>query len=208
MLNPFFSPEVYLGESGARRTTLTRDAHGPRAVVNALERLGGGYRPQIDTARHDLAIAESQLKDYESRLGLAFQQGDYLAKLTDLRDRLRAALSGLASDTEKQDQPNTADLAAEIKTLRGEHGIEAPGERTAARRVTAEEPVSAKIRRRAGIGAEGGPTNPVTKARDGRSLSTDAPGNEGGHASSSFRDRVETSRRERHDEPGFETSIA
>ena len=69
-------------------------SHGPRAVLNALDRLAGSYEAQAATARQDLAIAEGQLRDYQARLGQPFAHDAYLAELTPLRDQLKAGLSG------------------------------------------------------------------------------------------------------------------
>jgi hypothetical protein len=46
-----------------RQSVLSRDHHGPRAVLNALERLTAGYRPECDRVGRDLDIAQSQLHD-------------------------------------------------------------------------------------------------------------------------------------------------
>jgi hypothetical protein len=72
---------------------LARDA-GPRALLNALARLTGGYDKQAAPARQDLAIAEGQRRDYDCRRGTPFVHKAYLAELTSARDRLKAALSG------------------------------------------------------------------------------------------------------------------
>ena len=64
--------------------TLSREHQGPRAVLNALERLAGGYGSECDRVRQDLAIAESQLRDYQARLGKPFLHDAYLSELTSL----------------------------------------------------------------------------------------------------------------------------
>ena len=69
VLDPQFAPEVYLEGATTRRSPLSREHHGPRAVLNALERLADGYGSQIATIRQELAIAEAQLRDYQARLG-------------------------------------------------------------------------------------------------------------------------------------------
>ena len=46
----------------------------------------------------DLAIAESQLWDYQARLGTPFRYESYLSELTALRDRLKAGLSGATAE--------------------------------------------------------------------------------------------------------------
>ena len=66
---------------------------GPRAVMNAVERLADTYEGQCDTTRQDLAIAQGQLRDHEARRGRPFAHDAYLAELTGLRDQLKAGLS-------------------------------------------------------------------------------------------------------------------
>ncbi len=69
VLHPQFPPDVYLEGTITRQSMLSRDHQGPRALVNALDRLAGGYGSDCDRIRQDLAIAESQLRDYQARLG-------------------------------------------------------------------------------------------------------------------------------------------
>ena len=69
ILDPQFAPEVYLEGAMTRRSPLSREHRGPRAVLNALERLASGYGSQVATVRQELTIAESQLRDYQARLG-------------------------------------------------------------------------------------------------------------------------------------------
>ena len=69
VLHPQFPPEVYLEGTVTRQAALSREHQGPRAVMNALERLANGYGSDCDRLRKDLAIAESQLRDYQARLG-------------------------------------------------------------------------------------------------------------------------------------------
>ena len=93
VLHSVGAPEVYLEGALTRHVTLSRDAHGPRAVLNALERLAGGYEGQREKACQDLTLAQGQLRDYQDRLGQPFVHDAYLAELTDLRDQLKAGLS-------------------------------------------------------------------------------------------------------------------
>ena len=92
-VNPSGASDAYLEGAATRYATLSRDSHGPRAVLNALDRLAGTYEAQAATARQDLAIAEGQLRDHQARLGRAFGHDAYLAELTGLRDQLKAGLS-------------------------------------------------------------------------------------------------------------------
>ena len=119
--------------------------HGPRAVLNALDRLADSYPGQRAATAQDLAIAQGQLRDHQARLGTPFAHDAYLAELTHLRDQLKA---GLSQATPEPDAPPVAELAERIKSLKAAHTIDAAPERTAPRRIAAEEPVTARIRRR------------------------------------------------------------
>ena len=55
-----------------RQSTLSREHQGPRAVLNALERLATAYGSECVRVRQDLSIAEGQLREYKSRLGKPF----------------------------------------------------------------------------------------------------------------------------------------
>ena len=81
VLHPQFPPSVYLEGAVARQSSLSREHQGPRAVLNALERLAGGYDAECVRVVQDLAIAESQLRDYRGRLGKAFVHDPYLAEI-------------------------------------------------------------------------------------------------------------------------------
>ena len=98
MLYPHGAPDAFLEGATTRRAALSRDSHGPRAVLNALDRLAGSYDAQAATARNDLAIAEGQLRDYQARLGQPFTHDAYRAELASLRDELKAALSEAAPE--------------------------------------------------------------------------------------------------------------
>ena len=144
VLHPGGSAEAFLEGAALRHGLLSREHRGPRAVLNALERLAGGYEGQCDIARQDLSIAEGQLRDYEARTGRSFAHEEYLAELTGLRDRLK---SGLSRATPEPGTPPVSELAERIKSLKAARTIDATPERTASRRVAAEVPVTARIRR-------------------------------------------------------------
>ncbi len=93
VVSPLGAPDAYLEGATTRHTMIARDAGG-RTVLNALDRLAGGYEAQAAASRKDLAIAEGQLRDYQARLGRPFAHDGYLAELTSLRDQLKAGLSG------------------------------------------------------------------------------------------------------------------
>jgi hypothetical protein len=137
--------DVFLEGATIRHGMLSRDHRGPRAVLNALERLAGGYIGQRESARQELAIAEGQHRDHQARIGRPFAHDAYLAELAELRDRLKASLS---QATPEAGAVPASELAERIKALKAAQTIEAAPERTAPRRVNAETPVTARIRRR------------------------------------------------------------
>jgi hypothetical protein len=147
VLHPQFSPDAYL-EGMATRKTLLRN-HGPRAVLNALENLVGGYGPECSTVQQELSIVESQLRDYKARLGSPFCHDSYLTELTALRDQLKAGLSGGTPEPNSEALPDVAQLAERIKALKASNTIEAAPERVERRRHAGETPVTARIRKRA-----------------------------------------------------------
>jgi hypothetical protein len=148
VLHPHFPPDVYLEGAAKRQSMLSREHQGPRAVLNALERLADGYGSDCDRVRQDLGIADSQLRDYQARLDKPFVHDAYLSSLTSVRDQLKAALSGAAAETATEPQPSVSDLAKRIKALKGAHTIEATPPRIGKGPCSAEEPVTARIRRR------------------------------------------------------------
>ncbi len=148
VLHPQFAPEVYLEGATTRQSMLSREHHGPRAVLNAAERLASAYGSECARVRQDLAIAEAQLRDYQARLGAPFAHDSYLSRLTVLRDQLKSALSGAAPEPGDEPLPGGSDLADQIKALKAAHTIEATPQRVGKRRCSAEEPVTVRIRRR------------------------------------------------------------
>jgi N12 class adenine-specific DNA methylase len=157
VLHPHFPPDVYLEGAATRQTMLSREHQGPRAVLNALERLANGYGSDCNRVRQDLVIAESQLRDYQTRLGKPFPHDAYLSELTTLRDLLKAGLSGTNPQPATEPQLGVAELADRINTLKAAHTIEATHQRADKRPCSAEEPVTARIRRRAETSAASDP---------------------------------------------------
>ena len=94
-----------------------------------------------------LAIAESQLRDYQARLGKPFLHDAYLSELTSLRDQLKAGLSATAQMQGDEAGPSVSELAEKIKALKAAHSIEATPQRVRQKHSSAEEPVTARIRK-------------------------------------------------------------
>jgi len=147
--HPQGAPEVYIEGALRRSAPLARDLHGPRAILNAVERLIGSAEAERDKATRDLEIAQGQRRDYEARLGAAFAHAGYLAALTDLRNQLEAALSRTAQDGAEASLPTVGTLVARLKALHAAHTLEATPDRAAPRRTaTVEEAITTRIRQR------------------------------------------------------------
>jgi hypothetical protein len=140
-LSPHGSPDVFVEGAATRMASLSRDHYGPRAILNAVERIIDSYDTERARTRNDLTIAEHQLRDYEARIGAAFPHDGYVTELTDLRDRLKATLANPAGQGEE-----IASLAERIKALKASQSIEAAPERHAPRATaTAAEPVTSRL---------------------------------------------------------------
>ena len=175
VLHPQFPLEVYL-EAALRQSVLSRDHHGPRAVLNALERLAAGYGPECDRVQRDLGVAQSQLRDYQARLGKPFSHDTYLSELTALRDQLKAGLSGATPEPEKEERPSVSELSEQIKAIKPADTIEGTAQRDWDKQSSAEEPITARIRRRTG----------AVPASDPATESDAAPAAEGFHTQGSM----------------------
>jgi hypothetical protein len=148
VVHPQFPPDVYMEGAIRGQSGLSRDHQGPRAVLNALERIANGYGSECERVRQDLAITESQLRDYRERLDKPFSHNAYLADLSKLRDRLKAKLSASAQESDKPRGPTASELAEQIKLLKTSNTIDAGPQRPREKHSTAEEPITARIRRR------------------------------------------------------------
>jgi hypothetical protein len=148
VLHSQFPPDIYIEGAVTRQCGLSREHQGPRAVLNALERVANAYGSECVRVRQDLAIAESQLRDYQARLGKPFLHDPYLAELTSLRDQLKAGLSATPQVQGDKAAPTASELAERIKSLKADNSIEAAPQRVRQKRSSAEEPITARIRRR------------------------------------------------------------
>jgi N12 class adenine-specific DNA methylase len=149
VLRPGFPPDVYL-EGATKRTSLLSSQHpGPRAVLNAVERLADEYGPECNRARQNIAIHQGQVRDYQSQLGKRFPHEAYIAQLTRLRDQLRAGLSGKVSGADQPAVPSVPELVEQIKSLKANQTVEATPQRVPDRHTDAEESVVTRIHRQA-----------------------------------------------------------
>jgi N12 class adenine-specific DNA methylase/predicted RNA methylase len=175
VLHPGGAADIYLEGATVRHGQLSREHQGPRAVLNALDRMSNSYQAQWDAVRQELAIIQAQLRDHQARIGRTFPHDAYRAELTGLRDQLKAGLSQSTPEQDKQPMP-IAEIADRIRTLKAGHTIDAGPGRTAVRRVVAEEPVTARIRRRL---APASAIEPQVQPEPADKTTTDAA--QGGH---------------------------
>ena len=136
---------------------LTPREHHERLFVGSLARV----RPAADVGVHRVDAGRANpdqhlvgdlcgplAEGHQARLGKPFRRDAYLSELTTLRDQLKAGLSGTAHQPEGEDGPSVSEISERIKTLKAANTIEATHERVGKRRASAEEPVTARIRRR------------------------------------------------------------
>jgi N12 class adenine-specific DNA methylase len=150
ILHPLGGTEVVLDGATRCRETLMRDNPGPRAVLNALERLANGYDHACRANRGEISMKQGQLADFQARLGQVFEHGEYMSQLADLRDKLRDGLSEKAQQEPKPEGPTVAELAQRIHELRALNTVEATPERTVRKAVRAERPVTARLKEKLG----------------------------------------------------------
>lgn len=148
ILHPSFPPDVYLEGKTTRSYGLSKEHQGPKAVLNAVERIANSYGSEIVLLRADNMITEGQLRDYQQRFGKPFTHEGYLGELTTLRDALKARLSSRQGEEQEQKGPDTSELAAQIKALKAANTIETAAPRSERKMATTEESVTARIRRR------------------------------------------------------------
>ncbi|HVX13835.1 MAG TPA: DEAD/DEAH box helicase family protein [Pirellulales bacterium] len=148
-LRPQQSPELFLEGALTRHEPLSREHHGPRAILNAADRLMNTYQAQLADTRQDLAVAETQHRDYQARQGAPFAHEQYLSQMTELRNQLKAVLAGQTTQEGGEPLPAAHELAEKIKSLKAANTIEASATRAESRGpIAAVEPVTTRIRRR------------------------------------------------------------
>ena len=148
--HPQGAPEVYVEGALRRSTALARDVHGPRAILNAVERLIGSADDGARQGQHATSPSpRASCRDYEARLGAGFAHAAYLEALTDLRNQLEAALSSTAQEGAEASRPPVGALVERIKALQAAHTLDAAPERAAPRpTATVAEAITTRIRQR------------------------------------------------------------
>jgi primosomal protein N'' len=158
---------------------------------------------ESDRIRQDLGIAESQLRDYQARLGKSFLHDVYLSQLTSFRDQLKAGLSATAQAQGDDAKPSVSELAERIKSLKAAHSIEASPQRVRQNQFSAEEPVTARIRRRTEALHASDPSIESDRAASGAQAfpAHEAAGQDSIEPKMTFRERIARDRRRQNREP-------
>jgi hypothetical protein len=170
---------------------LSRDHQGPRAVLNALERLADGYTAECDRAQRDLDLKHSQLRDYQGNLEKPFPHERYLKELKDLRDQLKAGLSGAAHEPGKHEGASVSEVSERIKAIKAANSLEPTPERDRQKHSSAEEPITASIRRRtAGLSASSPASDPDVAPDGERANTQGSTQNSSVDPPRSFQDRI------------------
>jgi hypothetical protein len=118
-LHPHYAPSVHVQGEASQFLELSREHRGPRAVLNAVDKLIGSYEAERERTLCDLGLAQGQWRDYQARLGGGFTQAESLEALTALRRQLEAALSG-----KSEGLPPTEALVQRFKALRQAASLE------------------------------------------------------------------------------------
>ena len=126
-LHPYALPEVSLTGQATVRAALTRRATGPRAILNAAQRLAGEYESRCLVLAQDIRVQERQLQDYTAQLGKPFPLADYREALDELRYQLSLALS----EQPPASLPPIEALVAAITALQKTHALVLPTARPA-----------------------------------------------------------------------------
>jgi len=150
LLQPHSYPQVYLEGATSRYELMSGHRPGPRAVLNALERLVEDYPKRIERTRQELVIAQTQLRDYQDRLGAPFTQERYWVELSVLRDQLKAVLAGNEKDESDRPLPPPEEFGAGMKKRLAAKVIETDPVRLTRADVAAEVPVARRVRHKAG----------------------------------------------------------
>ena len=164
----FSPPEVFLEGRGERQAQLSRESQGPRACLNALERLFGSYEARCDEVRRELALSETKLRDFEARLGATFPHERYIAGAFGPPRRAQGRVVGHAAGGSRAEDENGRGALGTHQALKGDaHHRGGAGEATgpAAR---SERPVTARVRKRAEDGPGRGPRPRAVRRAAGR----------------------------------------
>lgn len=160
VLAPGQLPEVYVQGAAYRRDRMRKDFQGPRAVLNAVERLVSGYVTERERSERDLAIDRGKLRDYRERKDGAFPHEAYRRELEGVRNEIENALSAAEGTRD------TSEMVERFKALKAAHTIEAPQRTSERKSASMEEAVTTRIMNRAKEAASEGQAEVVQEPAD------------------------------------------
>ena len=121
--------------------------------------------------------------------------------MTLLRDQLKARLSGKTPEPGSEPLPSVAELSERIKALKAAHNIEVAPQRVRQKQSTAEEPVTARIRRRTEANAVSDPViQPDAALGEPEALPPESAQNSPLQPPMSFQQRLATERQRKDPE--------
>jgi hypothetical protein len=152
VMHPWQAPQAYLAGRAVHHENFNKPDPGPRAVLNALDRLADRYSSDCHYLQRELDVAKNQLRDYQAGQGSKFLHAHYLEQLTTLRDQLRAGLAGQTPADGSTAVP-VPELAAQINALKDDYkdaAAPAATVRSSQATTAAAEAVTTTIQRRQG----------------------------------------------------------
>jgi hypothetical protein len=115
--HPGGATDVVLKGATERHWQLAKESQGPRAVMNALQRLVQSYSERVEHVQSDITIGQNQLRDFEARVAVPFTHTARLETLSTLRDQLQRSLSA-PNGTPQANEANAMTMAAVSAQLR------------------------------------------------------------------------------------------
>lgn len=144
---------VFVDGATSMTRRLAGGTPGPRAVLNALDRIIEELPQRAEKVRVDIAQARKHLEDYRDRVGTPFEYEAYFSELSSLRNELNDALSRPEMSESGRDTAN--ELATRIKQLIDRQSVKTTGNRpTQPLQQTTEVPIATRLRRYLNVSAD------------------------------------------------------
>ena len=143
------------------------------------------------------------MRDYQARLGKPFLHDAYLSDLTNMRDQLKAGLSATAQIQVEEIGRSVSELAEKDHAQGRLHNIEATPQRARQKHSTAEEPVTARIRRTRAVSASNQATQPDAASPAGETMPPASGENSAGKPEMTFQERIAMERERKDQEPSL-----
>jgi hypothetical protein len=131
---------------------LSNDHQGPRALLDAANRLINSFEDQHQRTTAAIELAKKQHHDCQQRVGISFEFDEYVKELSQLRDGLKLALSDRPSESDTTHLLSVREITAKIKSLRSLYtSYETPKRNAEVQVSIAVEPIVARLKRRLAV---------------------------------------------------------